>query len=1048
MAFNFFNYLPVKEIKEFVQGIVQKQVTAVAEKVEEYVTDHILSNEIVKQAIEFVDLVTDEKYDLIDRVYGEEEVEGVLDPYEDESNNNTVAFVDSTLLEVIRTTGVFRVALQNTSSDQYTKQYGVEIRIHVSNKPVNKENGYGDVYKTLHFNSQHFIGQPFNCEGVDQSKVFFLEDASLAESAGYKITKIAIEPKIPEGSDSNITNIQLFSEDLIEVDAYYTAQVEVINNKNFFSSASTIQSDTELAAAETIKLVAGLYGEGKITDSRIEYYWLAEDFSIDSQEPGSDNDSAYLNLRGAGAGWRCLNDYNMVETVIAGSEPVISKVWNAHSPSIELTRVDYAQYFKKYQNKMKCLIKYGDNIIISPVFNIFNYAHENFSIGIVNVDKKNILIQKDEIISLKCIVYEQVGDVVSAFDTTKDIYKFEYQWYNNGIALEAYTSNEIWVRDSVPSGTLEDPKKTYGMGDNNQVSLTCAVIIKRKTSQLDEEGQIIYETVSTEELDEPEVINSALALEVDIKSEQQFKYYISEKNYVYFGKQYTKDKDDNPVWDTEEGYSSTEPGFAWTAAADYEAIFESFDIFPSTLKNNTEYYVYYTQRTQWTQNGAILRTDDWSFPIIARCVIRIDNDWKTIKSGASIDQLNIFNQLTGGGENQGIFYEDRGTPLTIDKDGKPDPDPSVQYYKMDIDKGVITYSSIELDITWNFTEGKEYYVYNTENSAYELNASSYRDDIDYYYISSSEKDENGNPINKYTKCQKNTLNFTAEKCSWPDGLADITVYTNVKEKLFINADYINTGTLRVGEIGKEKFYASIHDGQIKIGGFTVSETSLESQSETDQPFVHLGTDGLEIKNSEGTSILEVRNGTASFKGAITVQQLDEKIVKSTLIQYGVSGSSITEPTTWSSTVPTWTSETYMWQKITTTYSDNSIETKVACIQGSKGLDGVDGQSAIYSKIDSDRGFSFKSSELGKVTLTARVYCGEDEVDPNGQDGIYNWYVVGQSDSIGSGKTLEIDVEEIRGKRVYFTVENITFSGDRTARLDQAILGSMVLGNNS
>lgn len=52
---------------------------------------------------------------------------------------------------------------------------------------------------------------------------------------------------------------------------------------------------------------------------------------------------------------------------------------------------------------------------------------------------------------------------------------------------------------------------------------------------------------------------------------------------------------------------------------------------------------------------------------------------------------------------------------------------------------------------------------------------------------------------------------------------------DTKNKLYINADYINTGTLRVGDVGSEKFYASINSKDIEIGGFTVDNKSLISK---------------------------------------------------------------------------------------------------------------------------------------------------------------------------------------------------------------------------
>lgn len=53
-----------------------------------------------------------------------------------------------------------------------------------------------------------------------------------------------------------------------------------------------------------------------------------------------------------------------------------------------------------------------------------------------------------------------------------------------------------------------------------------------------------------------------------------------------------------------------------------------------------------------------------------------------------------------------------------------------------------------------------------------------------------------------------------------------------KNKLYINADYINTGTLRVGDTNSEKFYASIKSKDVKIGGFTVDDKSFIGKNGT------------------------------------------------------------------------------------------------------------------------------------------------------------------------------------------------------------------------
>lgn len=49
-------------------------------------------------------------------------------------------------------------------------------------------------------------------------------------------------------------------------------------------------------------------------------------------------------------------------------------------------------------------------------------------------------------------------------------------------------------------------------------------------------------------------------------------------------------------------------------------------------------------------------------------------------------------------------------------------------------------------------------------------------------------------------------------------------------KLYINADYIKTGTLLVGEANNPKFYASMYNDVVSIGGFEVGENYIQSKN--------------------------------------------------------------------------------------------------------------------------------------------------------------------------------------------------------------------------
>lgn len=68
--------------------------------------------------------------------------------------------------------------------------------------------------------------------------------------------------------------------------------------------------------------------------------------------------------------------------------------------------------------------------------------------------------------------------------------------------------------------------------------------------------------------------------------------------------------------------------------------------------------------------------------------------------------------------------------------------------------------------------------------------------------------------------------------------------------LFINADYIQTGTLRVGNESNKKFFASITNNEVSIGGFIVDDKSLSwINKNNDAEQVYLGQEGLKLGNS-------------------------------------------------------------------------------------------------------------------------------------------------------------------------------------------------------
>ena len=77
---------------------------------------------------------------------------------------------------------------------------------------------------------------------------------------------------------------------------------------------------------------------------------------------------------------------------------------------------------------------------------------------------------------------------------------------------------------------------------------------------------------------------------------------------------------------------------------------------------------------------------------------------------------------------------------------------------------------------------------------------------------------------------------------------------------------------------------------------------------------------------------------------------DENALNYVDVEYGLSDSSTTAPTTWSTDSPTWTAGKYIWQRTKCVYINGTITySNIACIQGAKGEDGKDGHNGTDGK---------------------------------------------------------------------------------------------------
>lgn len=111
----------------------------------------------------------------------------------------------------------------------------------------------------------------------------------------------------------------------------------------------------------------------------------------------------------------------------------------------------------------------------------------------------------------------------------------------------------------------------------------------------------------------------------------------------------------------------------------------------------------------------------------------------------------------------------------------------------------------------------------------------------------------------------------------------------------------------------------------------------------------------------------------------------------------------------------------------------------------KGDNGADGENAIVCYIDSSTGYTFKAGET--ATLTARLFDGTEEIDPDGQ-APYTWYRKidgGNYSAFANGKTITISEDVFSQNMDIYFVCGIEDEVDNRAIVGVAVTGVAIVG---
>ena len=96
------------------------------------------------------------------------------------------------------------------------------------------------------------------------------------------------------------------------------------------------------------------------------------------------------------------------------------------------------------------------------------------------------------------------------------------------------------------------------------------------------------------------------------------------------------------------------------------------------------------------------------------------------------------------------------------------------------------------------------------------------------------------------------------------------------------------------------------------------------------------------------------------------------------------------------------------------------------VGGGQGATGPAGPGAINCYVESLSGNLFNENTTGNITLTARIFQGDREIDPitanNTQQLKYTWYINGTKDTSLTTKQITIAFSNIKNKSIYFEAE--------------------------
>lgn len=327
------------------------------------------------------------------------------------------------------------------SMQRFKGNYGINFEL------IFKDNNDQEVSKNYIIDINEMSGNPYNFNtATRQSAIFEINNEKLIRIEQISIFAYDFPNTVEDDfkNDIFISKIEIMGVNKVTSEELNTYSLSLITKKGIYfeeKDAATLKKTIEAELKIKGKLVSNDAGT-------VKYYWFKENNKINSASP--------LYSQYGGAGWECVNDYNIIEKDDKGN-PILVE-WIPADETYYITKKDLTAKRMSY----KCVAVY-DEQILNKTITFYNYDSNCKTISIVSSNGTQFYFDSGKT-DLTCQIDEKE-------ETGAD---YSYSWSvidkNNNFQILETTDAEIEEYNNAVSGK-ESLESSIAAGTTTQTEV-------------------------------------------------------------------------------------------------------------------------------------------------------------------------------------------------------------------------------------------------------------------------------------------------------------------------------------------------------------------------------------------------------------------------------------------------------------------------------------------------------------------------------------------------------------------------------------------------